>query len=35
MENNRKARYDQSPEQIPFHTNKVSMFISKLIIIII
>lgn len=34
MENNRKARYDQSPEQIPFHTNKVSM-ISKLIIIII
>ena len=33
MENNRKARYDQSPEQIPFHTNKVSMF-SNLIIII-
>jgi len=22
MENSRKARYDQSPEQIPFHTNK-------------
>ena len=24
MENSRKARYDQSPEQISYHINKVS-----------
>jgi hypothetical protein len=25
MQNNRRARYDQSPEQIDYHSNKVSI----------
>jgi hypothetical protein len=34
MENSRKARYDQSPEQMDYHSNEVSIKRNIIIILI-